>query len=78
MIRKVAFMRHISTKASLIPTKVVCRISGTTKAGEYDAVLPGVGRTAWINSLKQITLDSTDLYPEGYRVGDQWHVTEDS
>ncbi|KAB2570122.1 putative hydroxyproline epimerase [Lasiodiplodia theobromae] len=62
---------------SIIGTEFVCRITGTTKVGEYDAVLPTVKGRAWITSFKQIVLDSTDPFPEGFRVGDQWHMVDD-
>lgn len=62
---------------SIIGTEFVCRITGTTKVGEYEAVLPSVKGRAWITSFKQIVLDATDPFPEGFRVGDQWHMVGD-
>ncbi|KAK7403415.1 hypothetical protein QQX98_010828 [Neonectria punicea] len=62
---------------SIIGTEFETHIRGTTKVGEYDAVLPTVKGRAWITSYKQIVLDPTDPYPEGFRVGDQWHVPAD-
>ncbi|KAI9931711.1 hypothetical protein ASPWEDRAFT_384902 [Aspergillus wentii DTO 134E9] len=59
---------------SIIGTEFVCRIRGTAKVGDYQAVLPTVKGRGWITSFKQMVLDSTDPFPEGFRVGDQWHM----
>ena len=59
---------------SIIGTEFSSRIRGTTKVGKYPAVLPTVKGRAWITSFKQVVLDSTDPFPEGFRVGDQWHM----
>ncbi|KAM0424394.1 hypothetical protein ACHAPT_010314 [Fusarium lateritium] len=58
---------------SIIGTEFVSHIRGTTTVGKYPAVLPTVKGRAWITSFKQIVLDSSDPFPEGFRVGDQWH-----
>ncbi|KAH6974199.1 proline racemase [Ilyonectria sp. MPI-CAGE-AT-0026] len=62
---------------SIIGTEFEAHIRGTTKVGEYNAVLPTVKGRAWITSYKQIVLDPEDPYPNGFRVGDQWHVSVD-
>ncbi|KAF2150555.1 proline racemase [Myriangium duriaei CBS 260.36] len=62
---------------SIIDTELVCHIRGTTKVGNYDAVLPTVKGRAWITSYKQVVLDPTDPFPTGFRVGDQWHQSVD-
>lgn len=59
---------------SIIGTEFVSRIRGITNVGDYPAVLPTVKGRAWITSFKQVVLDSTDPFPEGFRVGDQWHM----
>ncbi|KAJ5183515.1 hypothetical protein N7492_001131 [Penicillium capsulatum] len=59
---------------SIIGTEFLSHIRGTTKVGHYPAVLPTVKGRAWITSFKQVVLDSTDPFPEGFRVGDQWHM----
>lgn len=59
---------------SILGTEFVCRIRGTTTVGEYPAVLPTLKGRAWITSFKNVVLDSTDPFPEGFRVGDQWHM----
>lgn len=53
-------------------TEFIGRIHGTTKFGDYDAVLPSVTGSAWITGFHQMVLDSTDPFPEGLRVGDVW------
>ncbi|KAJ5678145.1 uncharacterized protein N7477_003778 [Penicillium maclennaniae] len=59
---------------SIIGTEFVSRIRGTTTVGDYPAVLAAVKGRAWITSFKQVLLDSTDPFPQGFRVGDQWHM----
>ncbi|CAG9948582.1 unnamed protein product [Clonostachys rosea f. rosea IK726] len=53
-------------------TEFQCKIRGTTKVGEYPAVLPTVKGRAWITGINQVMLDSSDPFPEGFRVGDLW------
>ncbi|KAM0425931.1 hypothetical protein ACHAPT_008869 [Fusarium lateritium] len=60
---------------SIIGTEFISHIRGTTQVGERQAVLPTIQGRAWISSYKQIVLDPTDPFPEGFRVGDQWHVS---
>lgn len=57
---------------SIIGTEFVGRVHGTTKVGKYAAVYPAVTGSAWITSFKQVVLDPTDPFPEGFRVGDSW------
>ncbi|CAI7652271.1 unnamed protein product [Penicillium palitans] len=59
---------------SIIGTEFTSHIRGTTQIGEYQAVLPTVAGRAWITSFKQVVLDSSDPFPEGFRVGDQWRM----
>ncbi|KAJ5106647.1 hypothetical protein N7456_003322 [Penicillium angulare] len=59
---------------SILGTEFMSRIRGTSQVGSYPAVLPTVKGRAWITSFKQVVLDSTDPFPEGFRVGDQWHM----
>ena len=59
---------------SIIGTEFISHIRGITQVGEYQAVLPTVAGRAWITSFKQVVLDSTDPFPEGFRVGDQWKM----
>ena len=62
---------------SIIGTEFDCHIRGTTTIGAYPAVLPTVKGRAWITSFKQIVLDSSDPFPEGFRVGDQWGMPQE-
>lgn len=59
---------------SIIGPEFVSRIRGGTKVGNNPAVLPTLKGRAWITSFKQVVLDSTEPFPEGFRVGDQWHM----
>lgn len=59
---------------SIIGTEFVCHIRGTTKVGDYEAVMPTVKGRAWITGFRQSMLDPTDPFPLGYRVGDHWHM----
>lgn len=57
---------------SMIDTEFVARIVETTKVGDYPAIVPSVKGRGWITSFKQIVLDPSDPFPEGFRVGDSW------
>ena len=59
---------------SVIGTEFIGHIRGTAKIGEYDAVIPSVKGSAWITAFKQVLLHPTDPFPEGFRVGDKWHM----
>ncbi|KAL5362022.1 proline racemase [Aspergillus floccosus] len=62
---------------SIIGSTFECHIRGVQKIGDFDAILPTVKGSAWINSFKQMVLDPTDPWPTGFRVGDQWHVRQE-
>lgn len=62
---------------SIIGTEFVSRIRGFTTVGKYSAVLPTVKGRGWITAFKQVVLDPSDPFQQGYRVGDQWPVAED-
>lgn len=61
---------------SIIGTEFIAHIRGTAKVGEYPAVLPTVKGSSWITSFKQVVLDPTDPFPQGFRVGDTWQMAE--
>ncbi|PLB50002.1 proline racemase, partial [Aspergillus steynii IBT 23096] len=61
---------------SIIGTGYVGSITGTTRVGEYEAVRPRVKGSAWITGFQQVVVDPTDPFPEGFRVGDSWHVSK--
>ncbi|KAI5927347.1 proline racemase family [Camillea tinctor] len=60
---------------SVIGTEFRGTIRATAKVGEYDAIVPSVKGTAWITAFKQVILHPTDPFPEGFRVGDKWHLS---
>ncbi|KAI5459694.1 putative proline racemase A precursor [Mariannaea sp. PMI_226] len=62
--------RHISVTG----TEFQCKIRGTTKVGQYPAILPSVKGRAWIHGFQQVVLDPSDPFPVGFRVGDLWHT----
>lgn len=63
-------LRHIS----VVGSEFIGHIRGLTRVGHYPAVLPTVKGSAWITSFKQVVLDPTDPFPEGFRIGDSWVV----
>ena len=58
---------------SITGSEFQCRIRGTTKVGDYPAVLTTVKGSAWITGVQQVMLDPADPFPTGFRLGDQWH-----
>lgn len=60
---------------SIIGTEFINQIRGTTKVGQYDAILPRVKGRAWLTGFRQSMLDPTDPFPLGFRVGDHWPVS---
>lgn len=63
-------LRH----SSVIGTEFVARISDTARVGQYNAVRPIVRGSAWITAYKQMVLDPSDPFPQGFRVGDVWQM----
>ena len=45
---------------------------GTTKIGEYEAVIPEVSGQSWIYGYGNLVLDPTDPFTEGFTIGDIW------
>jgi proline racemase len=64
------------THRSIIGTEFQCSILGTTKVGEYEAILPRVKGRAWVTGYRQVLLDAGDPFPVGFRVGDVWGMDE--
>ncbi|KAJ4288168.1 hypothetical protein N0V90_012185 [Kalmusia sp. IMI 367209] len=58
---------------SIIDTEFLGRVVNTTIIGNYPAIVPSVKGRGWITSFKQVVLDPSDPFPEGFRVGDSWH-----
>ena len=48
------------------------RLTGTTKVGDYDAVVPTISGQGWITGVTQYTLDPTDPFQRGFTIGDIW------
>ncbi|ETS87043.1 hypothetical protein PFICI_00871 [Pestalotiopsis fici W106-1] len=63
-------VRHVS----IIGTEFEGGVLGTTKVGDYDAILPSIKGSAWISSFQQVVLDPQDPFPNGFRVGDAWET----
>jgi proline racemase len=60
---------------SILGTTFVGRLTGKTKVGPYDAVIPEISGQGWITGIAQYVLDPTDPFPEGFRVADIWGGT---
>lgn len=60
---------------SVIGTEFIGTVRSKAQVGEYDAVMPAVKGSAWITAFKQVLLHPTDPFPEGFRVGDKWHLS---
>ncbi|KAM0491831.1 hypothetical protein ACHAP8_010335 [Fusarium lateritium] len=61
---------------SITGSEFQCRIRGVTKVGDHPAILQTVKGSAWITGLQQVMLDPTDPFPTGFRLSDQWHVSQ--
>lgn len=57
---------------SLIGTKFDSRIEQTATVGSYRAVVPSVAGRSWITGINTLTLDPSDPFPNGYKLGDMW------
>lgn len=57
---------------SIIGSEFIGRVTGTTTAGERQAVLPTVTGRGWVTGRSQWVLEPTDPFPTGYTVGDIW------
>ncbi len=62
----------------ILGTRFTGRLTGTTRVGVYDAVVPTLSGTGWITGLNQFALDPTDPFPEGFTVGDLWGLGGDA
>ncbi|MGD1886556.1 MAG: proline racemase family protein [Cohaesibacteraceae bacterium] len=57
---------------SIIGSRFDCRIEAQTNLRDTAAIIPSISGRAWITETKQLLLDPSDPWPEGYRVGDTW------
>jgi len=57
---------------SIIESRFIGEILGTTKVGSLDAVIPTITGRAWITGQSTLMLDPEDPYPQGYKISDTW------
>ncbi len=57
---------------SIIGSEFNCQIESETSVGGRPAIIPSITGRAWITGTRQVMLDPTDPWPEGYRIGDTW------
>ncbi len=57
---------------SILGSVFGCRIEAETTVGGLPAIIPSISGRAWITETKQLMLDPTDPWPEGYRLSDTW------
>lgn len=57
---------------SIIGSEFLGRVESETTVGGRPAIHPSVTGRAWITGTWQLTLDPSDPWPQGYRVGDTW------
>ena len=60
----------------IIGSEFICKIYETTRVGKYEAVCTSVKGRAWITDYRTVVLDANDPFEEGFRVGDQWHLSK--
>lgn len=53
---------------SIIKSRFIGRIEGTTKVGDYDAIIPSVEGSAYMTGLNTISVDDADPYAHGFQV----------
>ena len=57
---------------SIIDSRFDCSIVNEVNIGNKKAIIPLIRGRAWITGTHQLTLDSDDPWPEGYRLTDTW------
>lgn len=57
---------------SVISTRLVGRITGRTRVGEVEAIVPAISGRAWITGFHQLVVDPADPFPEGFQLPDTW------
>ena len=57
---------------SIIDSHFDCAIVNEVNIGNKKAIIPSIRGRAWITGTHQLTLDSDDPWPEGYRLTDTW------
>ena len=57
---------------SIIESRFIGEIAGTTVVGNHQAIIPTITGRAWITSQSTLMLDPEDPYPDGYKISDTW------
>jgi proline racemase len=57
---------------SVISTRLVGRITGRTRVGGLEAIVPAISGRAWITGFHQLVVDPADPFPEGFQLPDTW------
>lgn len=57
---------------SVIGSTFQCRITETTKVGDFPAIVPTITGRAWIYGTTEWLTDPSDPWPLGYRLSDTW------
>ena len=57
---------------SIIDSRFDCAIVNEVNIGNKKAIIPSIRGRAWITGTHQLTLDTDDPWPEGYRLTDTW------
>ena len=57
---------------SIIESRFIGAIAGTTTVGKHAAIIPTITGRAWITGQSTLMLDPADPWPGGYRISDTW------
>jgi len=57
---------------SIIESRFIGEIVGTTTVGNHAAIIPTITGRAWITGHATLMLDPEDPYPRGYKIADTW------
>ena len=57
---------------SIIESRFIGEIVGTTTVGNHAAVIPTITGRAWITAQSTLMLDPDDPFPDGYKIADTW------
>jgi proline racemase len=57
---------------SIIESRFMGSIVGTTTVGNHAAIIPTISGRAWITGQSTLMLDPSDPWPKGYRISDSW------
>jgi proline racemase len=57
---------------SIIESRFMGSIVGTTTVGNHAAIIPTISGRAWITGQSTLMLDPDDPWPKGYRISDTW------